>query len=119
MEEIPTINYKTIDDTEPTNVNDESSSIIADSFKSGAEGMNITPEGMEKFKAKRDAKKAARQAEKKDKEIDDAKNNVDNNDATITNEPAPGGADKKNFTETAIGKGLGKIGKFLTFWKKK
>jgi len=116
------ITLKTIKNTGPTNPEDNAAEIGSQAFTS-AFGAAQSANQNNETTTNGDDKNGDDQ--NGDDQNGDDQNGNENNDSSTNNDTSQqdkeAGEDKKDgkaFKETKVGKGLGKIGKFIAFWKK-
>ena len=116
------ITLKTIKNTGPTNLEDNTAEIGSQAFTSAfgaAQSANQNNDDYQTGDDKNGDDKNGGDTNGDDKNGEGNNNSSTNNDTSQQDKEA--GKDKKDgkaFKETKIGKGLGKIGKFIAFWKK-
>jgi len=100
------ITFKTITDTGGTEPKDNAAGALNQGFASGMQA------------AQSAEKNENEENENEENGSEDNGNKDTGGDADVEFEAAGSWKDGKTFGETKIGEGLGKIGKFVKFWKK-
>tara|TARA_Y100001938_G_C8024334_1_gene397122 strand:+ start:291 stop:605 length:315 start_codon:yes stop_codon:yes gene_type:complete len=100
------ITFKTITDTGGTEPKDSAAGALNQGFASGMQAAQNAEENENE------------ENENEENGSEDNGNKDTGGDADVEFEAAGSWKDGKTFGETKIGEGLGKIGKFVKFWKK-